>query len=97
MEKTEWEMGSLVVDTQCHIRGLMDPWGIALSWLVGPPPHRALKDMPPIPFLTISPFTCGSCPFTLGSGLISKISFCLVNFGPFVNDSPAPEIYLVDL
>ena len=89
-----WKWGLLVVDTQCHIRGLKDPWGIALLWLVSPPPPRALQDLPPIPSHTNPPSTCGSYPFTLGPALISKISFCFIHFGPFVNDPPAPEIFL---
>ena len=51
----------------------------------------------PFPFLPSSPSRCGSCPFTLYSGLISKISFCLVPFGHFVNHPPDPEIYFVNL
>ena len=51
----------------------------------------------PFPSLPSPHSLCGSCPFTLGSGLISKISFCLGNFGPFVNDPPGPEIYLVNI
>ena len=42
----------------------------------------------PFPSLQSPPSRCGSCPFTLGSGLISKIYFCLVHFRPFVNHPP---------
>ena len=42
----------------------------------------------PFPFLPSPPSRCGSCPFTLHSGLISKISFCLIHFGCFVNHLP---------
>ena len=49
------------------------------------------------PFLPSPPSRCGSCPFTLHSGLISKISFCLVHFGHFVNHPPDPERYYVNL
>ena len=95
--KQSGKWGFLVVDTLCHIRHLKDPWESAFSWLVSPTPPRALKDLPPIPFLTIPPSRCGTCPFTWGSGLISKISFCLVHFGPFVNYPPCPEICFIDL
>ena len=43
------------------------------------------------------PSRCGSCPFTLHSGLISKISFCLVCFGHFVNHPPDPAIHFINL
>ena len=64
---------------------------------MSPTPPRALQDLPPIPFLTIPPSRCNSCPFTLVSGIISKISFCLFHFGPFVNFPSGPEIYFVNL
>ena len=49
------------------------------------------------PFLPSPPSRCGSCPYTLHYGLISKISFCLVHFGHFVNYTPDLEIYFVNL
>ena len=51
----------------------------------------------PISFLPSPPSKCGTCPFTLYSGLISKISFCLVHFGHFDNHPPDPERYFVNL
>ena len=51
----------------------------------------------PFFFLPSPPSKCGSCPFTLHSALISKIPFCLVYFGHFVNHPPDPEIYFVNL
>ena len=51
----------------------------------------------PFSFLPSPPSKCGSCPFTLYSGLISKISFCLVHFGHFVNHPPDPERYFINL
>ena len=51
----------------------------------------------PFSVLPSPPSKCGSCPFTLHSGLISKISFCLVYFGHFVNHPPYPEIYFVNI
>ena len=51
----------------------------------------------PFSFLPSPPFNCGTCPFTIYSGLISKISFCLVHFGHFVNHPPDPERYFVNL
>ena len=49
------------------------------------------------PSLPSPPSTCGSCPFIWHSGLVSKVSFCLVHFGHFVNHPPGPEIYFVYL
>ena len=51
----------------------------------------------PFSFLPSPPSKCDTCPFTLYSGLISKISFCLVHFGHFVNHPPDPERYFVNL
>ena len=51
----------------------------------------------PFSFSPSPPSKCGSWPFTLHYGLISKISFCLVNFGHFVNHPPDPEIYFINL
>ena len=60
------------------------PWGLSRICL-------------PFPFLPSPPSKCGTCPFTLYSGLISKISFCLVHSGHFVNHPPDPERYFVNL
>ena len=51
----------------------------------------------PFSFLPSPPSKFGSCPFTLYSGIMSKISFCLVHFGHFVNHPPGPEINFVNL
>ena len=51
----------------------------------------------PFSFLPSPSSKCGSCPFTLHSGLISKISFSLVHFGHFANHPPDPERYFINL
>ena len=94
-ESRKWRF--LVVDTLCHIRCLKDPWESAFSWLVSPMPLGLSRICLPFPSLPSPPSRCGTCPFTRCSGLISKISFCLVQFGSFVNYPPCPEIYFVDL
>ena len=68
----------------------------AHGWWV-PHPLGLSRICPPFPFLPSPPSRCGSCPFTVCSGLISKISFYLVHFGHFVNHPPHPEIYFVNL
>ena len=68
----------------------------AHGWWV-PHPLGSSRICLPFSFLPSPPSRCGSCPFTLCSGLISKISFCLVHFGHFVNHPPDPEIYFINL
>ena len=89
--------GFLVVDTKHHIRGLKDSWESAFSWLVSPHLLGLYRICLPFPSLPSPPSTCGSCPFTLGSGLIPNFFFGLVHFGPFVNNPPGPEIYFINL
>ena len=48
-------------------------------------------------FLPSPPSKCGSCPFILHSGLISKISFSVVHFDHFANHPPYPERYFMNL
>ena len=50
----------------------------------------------PFSFLPSPPSKCCTCPFTLYSGLISKISFCLVHFGHFDNHPSDPERYFCE-
>ena len=69
----EWEMGALVVDVECHIRCLRDPWRSALSCPMSPLPPSLSRIYLLFPSFTSTPSTCGNCPFTLGSG-------CIFNF-----------------
>ena len=91
----EWEMVALVVDAECDIRCLKDPQRSALSCPVSPLPLGLSRVCLPFPSFTSPPSTCGNCPFPLASGCFFK--FIWFHFGPFMNDPPAPEIYLVNL
>ena len=93
----EWDMGvpggwHSVTSGAWKILGKVHSHG----WWV-PHPLGLSRICLPSPFLPSPPSRCGSCPFTLHSGLISKISFCLVNFGCFVNHPPDPEIHFINL
>ena len=94
----EWEMG---VPGSWYIVLHQETWKIlgkvpSHGWGV-PHPLGLSRICLPFPFLPSPPSRCGSCPFTLHSVLISKISFSLVHFGHFVNHPPDPERYFVNL